>query len=73
MVAYIVHRSAHEQLLYVLCLLAHFEREHGDFVRHVNVVPHTEIPSVLANDHITKGDPLDIRAIAEQGHTRTTL
>ena len=32
--------------------------EHGDSLRHVYIVPHTEVVCVLSHHHITQGHPL---------------
>ena len=52
---------------------AHLEREHGDFVRHVNVVPDTQIASVLSYDHIAEWNPLDVGTVAKQRATLLRL
>ena len=45
-------------------LVAYFEWEHGDLIWHVNVVPDTEVATVLSNHNVAHGHPLDIGAIA---------
>ena len=52
---------------------SYFQREHGDLVWHVNVVPDTEVATVLSNHDVTEGHPLHIGAVAEQRDTLLAL
>lgn len=54
-------------------LVAHLEREHGHFLRHFNVVPDTEVASVLSYHHIAQWDPLHIGAVVEEWGMRLRL
>ena len=56
-----------------LLVVAYFEWEHGDLVWHVNVVPHTEVATVLGNHYVAEGHPLNIGAVAEQRDTLLAL
>lgn len=38
------------------------DRGHGDSLRCLNVVPHTQVVSVLSYQHITSWDPLHVGA-----------
>lgn len=40
--------------------------EHGDALRAVDAVPDAQVPSVLGHHHVAAGDPLHVRAEAEQ-------
>lgn len=46
-------------------VVAYFEWEHGDLVWHVNVVPDTEVATVLSNHYIAQGHPLNVGTVAE--------
>lgn len=47
-------------------LVAHLEGERGHFLRHLNVVPDTEVASVLSYHHIAQRDPLHVGAVVEE-------
>ena len=49
---------------------ADLDREHGDPLRSVDVVPHTQVASVLPHHHITTRHPLYIGAVVEDGGAR---
>ena len=49
----------------VLTIDADLDWEHGDLVWHVNVVPDTQVSSVLSYNDITKWYPLDVGTVAE--------
>ncbi len=49
------------------------EREHGDLVWHVNVVPDTQTVPVLGHNHITLRHPLHIRAVVQKRCPTLTL
>ena len=49
------------------------DRGHGDSLRCLNVVPHTQVVSVLSYQHITSWDPLHVGAEAEDHCLRAAL
>ena len=65
-VVYVLYRA-------LVLVAAYFQREHGDLVWHINVVPDTEVATVLSNHHITEGYPLNVGTVAEQRDTLLTL
>ena len=48
-------------------LFLNLDREHGDFLRCVNVVPNAQVASVLRHNHVTQWNPLHIRAVVQDG------
>ena len=54
-------------------MLTYPDRGRGDPLRCLNVVPHTQVLSVLSHQHITSWDPLHVGAEVEDHRLRAAF